>query len=101
MFGCYIAMGSKTINQYFGKVVPMMLVIILPVFSLIEFPYNQLFGIFPSVSSARMIMEAFFGGSGYLFYVWILIMALWNYLMFKVVVNKFESYAITGGGSND
>ena len=95
--GFLVALSSHSINHYFGRVIPMMLVIILPVFTLIEFPWSKLFYLLPSVAVARLMMMAFFDGNLSDTLICLVIAFLWNLFIFNYAVNKFKIYVISGG----
>jgi fluoroquinolone transport system permease protein len=60
-YGFIVAVRCTTLNQYFIKMVPYLLLIVLPCFSLIGFPYAWLFNIFPSVAGLKLVYGAFNG----------------------------------------
>jgi len=58
--GTWVAVRCDSINQYFAKVIPMMLFIILPCFAIIKFPYYQWFSVFPSYMAIDAMYTSFF-----------------------------------------
>jgi len=60
-YGFIVAVRCTTLNQYFIKMIPYLLLIVLPCFSLIGFPYAWLFNIFPSVAGLKLVYGAFNG----------------------------------------
>ena len=60
-FGFIVAVRCTTLNQYFIRMIPYLLFIVLPCFSLIGFPYAWLFNIFPSVAGLKLVYGAFKG----------------------------------------
>jgi fluoroquinolone transport system permease protein len=61
LYGFIAAANCSTMNQYFIKMIPYMLLIVLPCFSLIGFPYSWVFNIFPSVAGLQLVIGAFNG----------------------------------------
>ncbi len=61
LYGFMISATTRTINQYLVKVVPYMLLIILPCLSFFMKSDPVIFDLFPSVSGLRLIQGAFFG----------------------------------------
>ncbi len=59
LYGFIAAANCTTMNQYFIKMIPYMLLIVLPCFSLIGFPYAWVFNVFPSVAGLRLVLGAF------------------------------------------
>ena len=60
-YGFIVSIRCTTLNQYFIKMIPYLLLIVLPCFSLIGFPYAWLFNIFPSVAGLKLVYGAFNG----------------------------------------
>jgi len=60
-YGFIVAVRCTTLNQYFIRMIPYLLLIVLPCFSLIGFPYAWLFNIFPSVAGLKLVYGAFNG----------------------------------------
>jgi fluoroquinolone transport system permease protein len=60
-YGFIVAVRCTTLNQYFIKMIPYLLLIVLPCFSLIGFPYASIFNIFPSVAGLKLVYGAFNG----------------------------------------
>lgn len=63
LYGFLIAAGARTVNQYFVRMVPFLLLIALPCFSLLLKPEWLIFDLFPSVAGLKLIEGAFFGMS--------------------------------------
>jgi len=61
LYGFIVAVRCTTLNQYFIRMIPYLLLIVLPCFSLIGFPYAWLFNIFPSVAGLKLVYGAFNG----------------------------------------
>jgi len=55
------AANCTTMNQYFIKMIPYMLLIVLPCFSVVGFPYSWVFNIFPSVAGLHLVLGAYNG----------------------------------------
>ena len=60
-YGFIVAVRCTTLNQYFIRMIPYLMLIILPCFSLIGFPYSWMFNIFPSVAGLKLVFGAFNG----------------------------------------
>lgn len=62
LYGFFVAAKCKSVNEYFVKMLPYMLLIVLPCFlMLIETPYRWIFNIFPSVAGLKVVYGAFIG----------------------------------------
>ncbi len=96
LYGFIAAADCTTMNQYFIKMIPYMLVIILPCFSLIGFPYSWVFNVFPSVAGLQLVLGAYneitllktLGFSAYLLAA--------NILMLFYVVKVFDRMVTKG-----
>jgi len=90
LYGFIVVSGCNTINQYLIKMVPYMLVIIIPCLLIIKYPYSWAIDIFPGVTGLKLIHGAF-NGIGLLralLYVSYLIIS--NIVGFVLVVRFFD-----------
>jgi len=90
MCGIIISAGCSTVNGYLLKMIPYMLLFVLPCFSLLVFPGSWLFTIVPSVAALRLMMGAYTsiplpGAVGLVLYL-----AGINFLCFRLTLNLFE-----------
>ncbi len=97
LYGFIVAASCKTINEYFIKMIPYMLLIIFPCFSVIGFKYEFIFSVVPSVAGLKLIIGAFnnIGNKESLLYISFLLVA--NILMFFKVNNVFNNRIAYGG----
>jgi fluoroquinolone transport system permease protein len=89
MVGIFISTKSKTLNDYFIKVIPPMLLLIFPVFSII-FSFNHYLAFIPSVAGFNLIYYSFNEGSYNLLIVETIYLCLVNYFLFKKLVTYKE-----------
>lgn len=92
--GIMISAGCSTVNQYMIKTVPYMLLFILPCFSLIGFPYSDLFTIIPSVAALRLMLGAYTGIPLYEAVGLIIYLIGMNYLFLRWAIHVFENKII-------
>ncbi|MDX9782875.1 MAG: hypothetical protein RBT35_07860 [Bacteroidales bacterium] len=92
--GIMITAGCNTVNQYMIKTVPYMLLLVLPCFSLIGFPYSDLFTIIPSVAALRLMLGAYTGIPLYEAVGLIIYLVGMNYLFLRWVIIVFENKII-------
>ena len=97
LIGIMVAIQCQTVNQYFGRVILWMLLIILPCFSLIGFPLSWLFYSVPSVASAKLFIIAFSGGAVVEIMACSLSMGIWFYVLMRRVARNFDVYSIKEG----
>jgi fluoroquinolone transport system permease protein len=90
LLGIMISAGCRTVNQYFVKMVPYMLLFILPCFSLIGFPYSKIFLLFPSVAALQLMMGAFTEFPIFETIALTLYLILINYFFFRIAVKMFD-----------
>ena len=96
LIGFNVALKSRSMNRYFGKVIPMTLLIVLPMFSLVGFKYSWLFYVFPSVATAKMFMLSFYGGEPLPYGVCSIIGAAWVCVLFIMGLRAFENFGREG-----
>ncbi|MBS4535078.1 ABC transporter permease [Clostridium sp. D2Q-14] len=99
LLGFLTVTRSDSVNEYFIDMIPYMFIGILPCFSLIDFPYNWLFNIFPSVLGLRLIFGAFYGISAANVSFFIISGIITNILLFNYTENVFENRIVYGGES--
>lgn len=92
--GIMITAGCSNVNQYILKTVPYMLLFILPCFSLIGFPYSDLFTIIPSVAALRLMLGAYTGIPTYEAVGLIIYLIGMNYLFLRWAIRVFENKII-------
>jgi fluoroquinolone transport system permease protein len=92
--GIMITAGCSNVNQYILKTVPYMLLFILPCFSLIGFPYSDLFTIIPSVAALRLMLGAYMGIPTYEAVGLIIYLVGMNYLFLRWAIRVFENKII-------
>jgi fluoroquinolone transport system permease protein len=97
-YGFIVAAGCRTVNQYFIKMVPFLLLAVLPCFSLIGFNYSWLFNALPSVSGLMLILGAFQGITLFEAALYILIMCLWILIIFRTALLVYDKKILFGGG---
>lgn len=92
--GIMITAGCNTVNQYMIKTVPFMLLLVLPCFSLIGFPYSWLFTIIPSVAALRLMLGAYMGIPVYEAIGLVIYLIGMNYLFIRWTIRVFENKII-------
>lgn len=92
--GIMITAGCNTVNQYITKTVPYMLLFVLPCFSLLGFPYSDLFTIIPSVAALRLMLGAYMGIPLYEAVGLTIYLVGMNYLFLRWTIRVFENKII-------
>ena len=90
LYGFIVAAGCNTINQYFVKMVPYMLVLIIPCLLLIKYPYSIWLDLFPSVTGLKLIFGCFHGIGILTVGIYTIYLVVVNLILFKFVENFFE-----------
>lgn len=89
--GVLISAGCRNVNQYLLKSIPYMLLFVLPCFSLIGFPYSEIFMIVPPVPALKLMLGAYVNEVALLESVLILLyLTLMNYVFFRWATAVFE-----------
>lgn len=97
LMGILIACRARTVNGFFVKMIPVMLLLVLPAFLLIPFWDQGLLSIIPTVACLRMVYGAYHGNSLGEMVFQIGYMGVLNFFLFKYTVNKFEELIVYGG----
>lgn len=90
LLGIIICAGCQTVNQYFVRMVPYMVLIILPCFSLIGFPYSWLFLPIPSVAALKLMMGCYNNLPIHEIIGLLVYLSGLNYLFFGITLRIFE-----------
>ena len=61
LMGYIIAEKCSSVNQFIMRAVPYIALAVIPCFSLIGFPYSEVFYIIPSVAALKLLMSAYTG----------------------------------------
>lgn len=96
LYGFVVAAPCITMNQFFIRMIPFLLLIILPCFSMIGFPYSWVFNIFPSVAGLKLVYGAFNGIGTAAMAGFTLYLVGANVVMIYYVQKVFDSM-VTGG----
>jgi len=96
LYGFIAAADCTTMNQYFIKMIPYMLLIVLPCFSLIGFSYSWIFNVFPSVAGLQLVFGAFNGLDIKGILALIIYLIVVNIALLFYVKNIFENMVTKG-----
>jgi len=96
LYGFIAAADCTTMNQYFIKMIPYMLLIVLPCFSLIGFSNSWIFNIFPSVAGLQLVFGAFNEIDIYGILVLTIYLLVANTALLFYVKNIFEDMVTKG-----
>ncbi len=88
--GIMINAACKNVNQYLLKTIPYMFLLIIPCFSLLGFPYSQIFCVIPSVAALKLTIGAFHGINSLEAVCIIIYLIVINSLMLKFAIRTFE-----------
>ena len=98
LYGFLAAGGCRTVNQYFLRAVPLMLLAIFPCFTVIGFPYSWLFRALPSVSGMVLMLAAGLNITFIEVLLSMAVMCVWIGLMFLTALRIYDTKILTGGG---
>ncbi len=90
MCGVIISASCRNVNEYMLRMVPYMILFVLPCFSLLGFPFSWLFLAIPSVAALKLLLGAYSGISPMLAASLLLYLALLSYLLFRFTLRVFE-----------
>ncbi|WP_273326712.1 ABC transporter permease [Vallitalea guaymasensis] len=97
LIGIIVVVGCKTLNQYMVKMVPFLMLLIIPCISIIDFKFSYVLTVIPSVAGFRIVYGAFNDWNiieviGLIAYVVII-----DYLLLRKVEKIFENKIVYGG----
>ncbi|WP_113671064.1 ABC transporter permease [Vallitalea guaymasensis] len=97
LIGIIVVVGCKTLNQYMVKMVPFLMLLIIPCISIIDFKFSYILTVIPSVAGFRIVYGAFndwniIEAIGLITYVVII-----DYLLLRKVEKIFENKIVYGG----
>lgn len=95
--GLVIGAKCKTVNQYLMKTVPVMLVLVIPCFSIIGFKYSYFLTLVPSVAALRLLIGAYWGMGGLEIFFLISYLLIINYCVLLYTEKVFDKYVVYGG----
>lgn len=95
LYGFIVAAKARTINQYFINMVPYLLIIILPCFTVIGFPGSFLFNIFPSVAGLKLVMGAFTGLPVVTALLYMVVLLVMDVLILRLAAKTYMNMAVS------
>jgi fluoroquinolone transport system permease protein len=95
--GILIAINCSSLNEYFTKIIPWMILLSLPCLGLISQPSNIFISVFPSVASLQLVIGAFHGISFVRYFLLTTYLLIFNLKLISIVSEKFEEIMTIGG----
>jgi len=96
LIGFLTALSSRTVNGYFGKVIPLTLLLILPIFLLVPFRDSFWLLLLPMVGSAKLFLNVFVGAKISETLGIVCIMRFWSWFLFLWSEKSFLRYSQGG-----
>ena len=90
LYGFLVASGCHTINQYFLRMIPFLILTILPCFAVIEFPYSWIFNVFPNVAGLKLTIGAFLGISWQDAVFYLMVICVWDWVVYAVALRVYD-----------
>lgn len=90
LYGFLVAAGCRTINQYFLRMIPILLLTIVPCFAVIGFPYSWVFNVLPNVAGLKLTIGAFLGISWQETLFYLTVICVWDWVIYTVTVKVHE-----------
>ena len=94
LYGFLVAAGCRTINQYFIRMIPFLILTVLPCFAVIGFPYSWVFNVLPNVAGLKLTIGAFLGISWQETLFYVTVISVWNWAIYTVALRVHD-----GGGN--
>ncbi|MDF1616205.1 fluoroquinolone export ABC transporter permease subunit [Petrocella sp. FN5] len=89
--GFLVATRSKSVNDFFVKIIPWMMLLILPCFLLVFYPNLVVLGLIPSVASLKLVWGAYHPLSFLEFIILVLYMTSLNVILLKYTYRIFQN----------
>lgn len=90
LYGFLVAVGCRTINQYFLRMVPFVLLTILPCFAVLGFPYSWVFNVLPNVAGLKLTIGAFLGISWQETLFYLTVICVWDWAIYTAALRVHE-----------
>ena len=97
LIGILASIGCRSLNNYIVRMVPIIILLILPCISIIGFRYSFIFNVIPSVIGLRLIIASFNKYSLAYIVVHMVSLMLLNFFLFKFAVRRFANNILKGG----
>ncbi|MGB3368355.1 MAG: hypothetical protein WBA54_12750, partial [Acidaminobacteraceae bacterium] len=97
LIGIVIVTKSRSVNEFFVKMVPYAIILLLPCFLLIKFSSLVALNIFPTISLLRLIYFSYHGVNHLESILQLIYMFIVNLLLLRYTVSKFEERIVYGG----
>lgn len=97
LIGIVIVTKSRSVNEFFVKMVPYTIVLLVPCFLLIKFSSLIILNIFPTISLLRLVYFSYHGVNHLEAIAQVIYMFIVNLLLLKYSVSKFEERIVYGG----
>lgn len=90
LLGILASAKCRSMNDYFIRMIPYMMIIVMPALGFIEKPWAMLFRIFPGFAGLRLVLSAYSNGVSPNFLFDYIIMISWCIMIFVPAVRKFD-----------
>jgi fluoroquinolone transport system permease protein len=90
LIGFLVATRSKSVNDFFVKIIPWMMVLILPCVLIIFYPNMPVLGLIPSVASLKLVWGAYHAINFWEFIILALYMTVLNIFLLKYTYSVFQ-----------
>lgn len=101
LYGFTVAGGARSVNGYFMRAVPTMLLIVVPCFSLIGFPFSWMLRIFPSVAGLELMIGSFTDINFLTAVIDTVVLCIWIMFLYSAALKAYDKNIQSGGGQNE
>ncbi|EGW39194.1 ABC transporter [Desulfosporosinus sp. OT] len=91
LYGFMVTLGCRTINQYFFKTVPFLLLTTMPCFAIFIFPHLWIVSLLPNVAGLKLTLGLFLGLPWQESLLYLLILGLWDIVIYKLSLKVHSS----------
>lgn len=97
LIGIIIATKSRHLNAFFIRMIPWMIILVLPCALFVLFPDEMILSAFPSIASLKLVYGAYHAISYSEGVISVAVLIVSNIFLFKKAVGMFEKHMIYGG----
>ncbi len=96
LIGIYAACGCKSMNQFFGILIPYYIIIIIPAIAMFDIPYTGFFKALPTYTGLKLIFGAYTGISFLEALYCCLNLVVFSIMLFILTIKKIQKKVYLG-----
>ena len=86
LYGFLATVGCRSINQYFLKMIPFLLLTSIPCLAVVSFPYSWVFSVLPNVAGLKLTIGIFMGITWQEALYYLTVIGVWDIAIYKLAL---------------